>query len=416
MAASSDFNEYDYYVISDDEEWEKNTISGLKKKKIRCISRKEWIPGKSKLDNLIEPLKNCKKVVVGFQSSSLSGNPNYLAQTVVQKMLDNNSINKGKLIPVRISKDAMIPECLSLLTPANGWEDNFFEMLLYALYEEKSATPQMSKMSADKAWHTDESKDEQITCQTHSTKKLEFYCSTCKISACKRCENIFNCYRNKHEVIEMKVAVNEFNGNANELIAIAEEITNRLHGTFDYINKDRSHFNNHLQLCRNAIEHQEETLIKQIKEKSRALKADLGERYKTKKEEHESKIKDLDSKLSQVNNLKSAINALINKPEETEKLQSLKTTLNTIRDKVLGTDVDKSFQMMTPYFNPSKQLNELLNTEGIGKIKTADSMMCKVTKDDEAITVKKVETFVVTVSSVSESDTCKLAATSKDLQ
>ncbi|XP_033098230.1 tripartite motif-containing protein 2-like isoform X2 [Anneissia japonica] len=48
-------------------------------------------------------------------------------------MLQNNNIDEGKLIPVRISKDAKIPTCLNVLTPANGWEDNVYEKLLRAL-------------------------------------------------------------------------------------------------------------------------------------------------------------------------------------------------------------------------------------------------------------------------------------------
>ncbi|XP_033109940.1 tripartite motif-containing protein 2-like [Anneissia japonica] len=272
-------------------------------------------------------------------------------------------------------------------------------------------------MSADKALHTLEgSKDGQITCPTHCSMVLEFYCSTCKKSACKQCEHVFNCFKN-HEVTEMKVAVDKFNQNAIKLIQTTEEIKNKLQETFDSIIKDRLNFDTHLKLCRKAIEDQKETIIKKIRERTEALMADLIEGHKAKIEDHDTKIKFLESKRTQVHSLKTAIHAIMNKPEETENLEHHKTTINTIRDQVLGTDFDKSVQIMniTPNFIPSKHLDKLINTEGIGRITNVDSMMYKVDKDDEAITVIKGDPFVVEVSSLAGSNACKLAATLKNL-
>ncbi|XP_033127290.1 uncharacterized protein LOC117125038 [Anneissia japonica] len=134
MAVSS-VCQYDIYVIGDSAEWENTTILELQRKRpgIQCISRNDWIPGKYKLDNLVKPVSTCKIVVVGFTASSSTGSSNYLAQSVFQECLENNDIDEGKLIPVMISKDAKIPDCLKLLTPANGWEDNVYEKLLNAL-------------------------------------------------------------------------------------------------------------------------------------------------------------------------------------------------------------------------------------------------------------------------------------------
>ncbi|XP_033100319.1 uncharacterized protein LOC117103804 isoform X2 [Anneissia japonica] len=138
LEETSENEVHDFYVISDDAEWEQKIITELKKRRqgIRCISRSDWIPGKSKLLNLIEPVKICKKVVVGFSPSPGSTSTHYLAEVLFQKMLVDN--NFGKLIPVKISKDSMIPEGLNMLTSANGWEDNIYELLLCALHEEKS--------------------------------------------------------------------------------------------------------------------------------------------------------------------------------------------------------------------------------------------------------------------------------------
>ncbi|XP_033100321.1 tripartite motif-containing protein 2-like [Anneissia japonica] len=271
--------------------------------------------------------------------------------------------------------------------------------------------------AADRSLPTlEENKEGTIyTCPTHCRKALEFYCSTCKISACKQCEHIFHCFQNKHEVIKMKIAVDEFNQNATELIQIAADIKYKLQENFDYIIRDRSHFEKYLKTCRAAIKHQEETLVKKIQEKSKTLMLDLEKIYNAKIEDHNSKIKDLDLKQSQVQNLKSAINAIMNKPEQTETLQSHKTTINTIREMVLKSEFDKSFHNMNiiPNFIAFTNLEVLMNSEGIGKIITVDGNY-KVAKDDEVITVTKGQQFVVKVSSVDKTDASQLAAILKN--
>ncbi|XP_033118951.1 E3 ubiquitin-protein ligase TRIM71-like isoform X2 [Anneissia japonica] len=394
---------YDFYVMSDNAEWEKTTITELEKRRqgIRCISRNEWIPGKYKLDNLIEPVNICKKVVVGFAPSPAIGSTNYLAQSVVQRMLDENST--GKLIPVRISEDSIIPEALNVLHSANGWEDNLCEKLFFAL----------DAMAAGKSSYTLEgSKDEQISCPSHGKNLLEFYCSTCKKSACEDCKHVIRCYQNNHNVIPMKTAVHEFNQNATEVMNIAQGIQIKLKGTLDVINNDRSDFEHHLKLCKQAIEVKEKALINKIKEKGKKLISDFEEIYKEKKNVVDSQVKNIDTKLTKVNNVMASISTMMNKPQETETLEYHKTTINTVRDEILGTDFDKSFHKknITPTFIPSTHLDEVMNTECIGKITTVDGIY-KVDQDDEAITVTKGQTFVVTVSSLSESDASKLSAT-----
>ncbi|XP_033118979.1 tripartite motif-containing protein 2-like [Anneissia japonica] len=255
-------------------------------------------------------------------------------------------------------------------------------------------------------------KDEPNKCPTHYKKELEFYCSTCKKSACEDCKYVLRCYQNKHNVIPMITAIDDFNHNANEVINTAQGIKNKLQGTLDSITNDRSDFEYHLKLCRTAIEVREKTLIKKVQEKSKQLISDLEKLYIEKKEDVDSQVKNIDTKLSKVNNVMAIINTMMNKPQETETLESHKTTINTVRDEILGTDFEKSFHKknITPTFIPSTHLDEVMNTECIGKITTVDGMY-KVDQHDEAITVTKGQTFVVTVSSLSESDACKLSAT-----
>ncbi|XP_033127948.1 uncharacterized protein LOC117125536 [Anneissia japonica] len=124
---------YDFYIISKDIKWEEQVICELQKRKLKCLSRKDWQPGKYKLENLTKPIRRCTKVIVGFTSEPVAGNMEFVAATAVQQMLDNNTLNHGKLIPVKITQAAVIPDYLGPITVANGWEENFYDKLLNTL-------------------------------------------------------------------------------------------------------------------------------------------------------------------------------------------------------------------------------------------------------------------------------------------
>ncbi|XP_033120932.1 tripartite motif-containing protein 2-like [Anneissia japonica] len=99
-----------------------------------------------------------------------------------------------------------------------------------------------------------------------------------------------------------------------------------------------------------------------------------------------------------------------NKPEETPALQIHKETIDAIRDTYLRPDQPLQKTNTTPVFIPSTHLDDLMNTECIGKITTVDPMMYKVSEDFEAITATKAEPFVVKVTSLAESDVCQLVS------
>ncbi|XP_033119045.1 tripartite motif-containing protein 2-like [Anneissia japonica] len=243
----------------------------------------------------------------------------------------------------------------------------------------------------------------------------EFYCSTCKksYSTCKKCEH-YLCLQNKHDVIEMKIAVEKFNQEATEVIKIAQGIKSKLQGTLAFIPNDISDFEHHLKLCRTAIEVREQTLIRKVQEKSKEFISDLERIYKEKKEDIDSKVQDINETLTQVNSVMNSIDDIMNKPQETETLESHKVTINPISDKVivLGADFDQLFNQrnITPHFTPSENLDDLMNTDGFGKIISVDGMY-RVAKDDEEITVTKGQLFVVKISSLAEKDAGQLSAT-----
>ncbi|XP_071946667.1 uncharacterized protein [Antedon mediterranea] len=130
--------ENDFYIISDDVKWENKVLQGLKtvNPEVKCISRKDWQLGKFTITNLIEPVQRCKKVVVGFTSDTVADKLKYVSATAIQRMLDDNTLDQGKLIPVKVTEDAVIPPFLGTLPVFNGWEDDLCHKLLGNLLEQ----------------------------------------------------------------------------------------------------------------------------------------------------------------------------------------------------------------------------------------------------------------------------------------
>ncbi|XP_033106643.1 E3 ubiquitin-protein ligase TRIM71-like [Anneissia japonica] len=262
----------------------------------------------------------------------------------------------------------------------------------------------------------DGSSDKQTKCSAHCNITLAFYCTTCNKSACEKCEHILHCNQQQHKVISMSTAVGEFNKDATDAIKLASKIQNVLKQKLEFIAKDRPVFDTQLNLCRTAIEILEIKIIKKVQEKSQELISTLENIYKEKQKNIDSKIKDIDAELNQINDLMTSLNSIMNKPEERESLRSHKATIDGVRDRILGTDFDKLFHIRNfrPDLIPSTHLDELMNTEGIGKITTVESMMYTVQgkKHGDIIHISQELPFEVIVSSSeTESGACNLAAT-----
>ncbi|XP_033120963.1 tripartite motif-containing protein 2-like [Anneissia japonica] len=257
-----------------------------------------------------------------------------------------------------------------------------------------------------------EEDDKETKCPAHCNTPLEFYCSNCNKSACKRCEKFLLCLQEQHEVTPMPNVVDLFNQNITELLKLAQEVKNMLDGKKEVIETDRKTFDAKLKLYRKAIEIQGNNHILRVKEEMKKLFLDL-ERIE-REVDINSKVKDVDSKMTELNNLIDSINALINKPEERETLKCKKANITALRDKVIQTDIHKT--NITPTFIPSTHFDGLMNTEGIGKITSID-MRYKVAEEDKAITITKGQKFVVKVLSPAmeeicpaENDACRLTA------
>ncbi|XP_033121512.1 tripartite motif-containing protein 3-like [Anneissia japonica] len=285
----------------------------------------------------------------------------------------------------------------------------------------------------------DGSSENETKCPADRNTTLEFYCSTCNKSACTKCKQ-------QHKVITMSTARDQFNKDVTDVVKQAHEIEIKLTEKLQFIAKYKSEFDSQFKLCRKDIENHEKNLIKTVQEKSKELVSDLEEIYRESKEEIDYQIEDIDSKLTEVNNLKASINtmlikATINKPEEQDSLGSYWANVKTVRDDFLQEDFNSSFTFskssVTPNFIPSTCI-KVFTKEGIGRVSTVNRMTCKVAKSceeiaiskdrvstvnrmtckfakgHEEIAVTKGQSFVVKVSDSEDSDAHQLAATLKN--
>ncbi|XP_071955225.1 uncharacterized protein [Antedon mediterranea] len=250
--------------------------------------------------------------------------------------------------------------------------------------------------------HTlDEEGDLSNKCKFHRD-MLEFYCKTCSKSGCKKCEHVLSCYQNEHNVIPFKIAVDEFNQHVTKVMKSAEEIKEKLEVTRDTITKERSDFESRIQICRTEIDLQEENLIKKIQEKSREMTTNLDKIDKQNKEVVDDRVKNIDSKLTKVNEMLPLINTMMNKPEERATVICHEVNINAFREEVVESKYDESINIIAPSFIPSKNLDKVLDLEGIGKM-TNHERVFEVAEDKLPITVtmgQSVEVKVVSVKSV----------------
>ncbi|XP_071954612.1 uncharacterized protein [Antedon mediterranea] len=137
MACKLD-NDYDFYIISNSAGWEEKVIQDLQRENpdVKCLSRKDRTLGKYEIDNLIEPVKKCKKVLVGFTSEPVTDKLKYVSATAIQRMLDDNTLDQGKLILVKVTEDAVIPPSLETLSVFNGWEEGLCHKLVGNLLDQ----------------------------------------------------------------------------------------------------------------------------------------------------------------------------------------------------------------------------------------------------------------------------------------
>ncbi|XP_071944262.1 tripartite motif-containing protein 2-like [Antedon mediterranea] len=249
-------------------------------------------------------------------------------------------------------------------------------------------------------------------CQNHPDKKLEDYCRTCKLTACEDCKHIVRCYRNQHKVIPMLTALNEINQTVIETMKTAEEIKGKLNERLDVITKEKSDSESDFSFSRTAIEFQEITIIKKVKQETKIMMANLTHIYKEKGNIIDREVKNIESKLTQVTSLMDSIKKTMNKPTETENLASYQTIINAVRNAAAADELDQSFAKTrnTPKFIPSQKLVDLMNHEGIGRLITVGGVY-KVNKEDENISVTKGQPFSVRVSSQAENDVGPLTAT-----
>ncbi|XP_071947794.1 uncharacterized protein [Antedon mediterranea] len=256
----------------------------------------------------------------------------------------------------------------------------------------------------------EECMDGQKLCIDHD-KFIEHYCKSCRTYNCEDCKSVLRCLINKHDVVPMKDAVDEFNASVTKSTKLAEEVKRKLKEKLDSISKQKSDLESNVTSCKKAIELQANELIKKVKRQVTEMNAVVDKNHYEMIKPVDDKCKDTFSMLNEVNMLTSSINKMINKPEEMEKFTSHNSTILTVKKRVSSPDFVNPITSIQQTFFPVSKLVELVNKEGIGKLVITKTGIYKVSKDDESITVTKGQPFAVKVIVAASSITFKLAIT-----
>ncbi|XP_033125697.1 uncharacterized protein LOC117123790 [Anneissia japonica] len=92
-----------------------------------------WIYGKFCLTNLIIPTQESRKVIIVFSENPKNENGILAAYKVVSDATRDMKLKQGKLISVKLTPNAIIPDAVDLFTTAEAWDQRFIERLLESL-------------------------------------------------------------------------------------------------------------------------------------------------------------------------------------------------------------------------------------------------------------------------------------------
>ncbi|XP_033103444.1 uncharacterized protein LOC117106201 [Anneissia japonica] len=126
---------YDCCIICEDKNYVNKLVSDLKTQRpyLKCMYEDISGYGKFAANKLSKPMKESRKVIVIFSNNSETEETEYAAFTVIGDMIRNKQLNTSKLIPVKLTQDAVIPEEIEGFVCANALDDSFLNRLLITL-------------------------------------------------------------------------------------------------------------------------------------------------------------------------------------------------------------------------------------------------------------------------------------------
>ncbi|XP_033118570.1 uncharacterized protein LOC117118164 [Anneissia japonica] len=132
----SNKDDFDCLIVSGDDEWENEVSSVLKKNNLNVICRKDLTPapGEKMHDALVQAVPKSKKIIIGFKSTGWNGFPRYMAGIVLDRQCRIGD-DFGVLVPVMISKDAVVENTVKQFNVLKAFNDDFFVHLLKILKE-----------------------------------------------------------------------------------------------------------------------------------------------------------------------------------------------------------------------------------------------------------------------------------------
>ncbi|XP_033102585.1 uncharacterized protein LOC117105526 [Anneissia japonica] len=124
-------NKYDFYITSDDREWETRILKRLQEKGFSSYHRGKFTLGGLKTTSRLHGVQNCRVKIIGFAppSKMTTANDTYVASLALEHRKQNDQV-----ICVKISKNSVIPSDYSALVAYDGWdEDDLCERISHAI-------------------------------------------------------------------------------------------------------------------------------------------------------------------------------------------------------------------------------------------------------------------------------------------
>ncbi|XP_033099000.1 uncharacterized protein LOC117102707 isoform X10 [Anneissia japonica] len=132
---------YDFFIISNNENWKKNTLKKLEERKKRngknmqgFYDKRDIRPGEIRQTAVINALKKSKACVIGYMKVDITDHPLYITVMQQELLLEQKEYRRGRLIPVKTEKDSVIPDEIgNVFQVYDGWESDAVDILYKAI-------------------------------------------------------------------------------------------------------------------------------------------------------------------------------------------------------------------------------------------------------------------------------------------
>ncbi|XP_033095858.1 uncharacterized protein LOC117100318 [Anneissia japonica] len=120
--------------MSDDTSWTVELLDEINRQsQLICTSEENWVSGYTRVCNLVRSLARSKKAIIGFSEQPQNAMTEYATHVLIQNMINNNELDRGRLLPVKITDGADTPLISRGFIEGKASDADFMPSLLKAL-------------------------------------------------------------------------------------------------------------------------------------------------------------------------------------------------------------------------------------------------------------------------------------------